>query len=193
MEYTMHQRAQMILSACMAQKSVDPAEIFRAVAAQDFVRMHGPEHHVLDGACILTAYHNAGGKVDLPAALEKLAQEGLRMPGATCGLWGVCGAVTSIGAALAIIDGTGPLSDDGSWGRHMRYTSTALKRIGEIDGPRCCKRDALAAFEAAVTFINENFDVRLSISPVVCGYCGRNAQCIGSRCPYHPGAQVRIP
>ena len=107
-------------------------------------------------------------------------------------------AVLQCGASVILVNRQGELllqrrSDDGSWGRHMRYTSTALKRIGEIDGPRCCKRDALAAFEAAVTFINENFDVRLSISPVVCGYCGRNAQCIGSRCPYHPGAQVRIP
>ena len=33
------------------------------------------------------------------------------MPGAMCGFWGVCGAITSVGAALAIIDGTGPLSD----------------------------------------------------------------------------------
>ena len=41
--------------------------------------------------------------------------EGLRMPGAMCGLWGICGAITSIGAALAIIDGTGPLSADGTW------------------------------------------------------------------------------
>ena len=32
--------------------------------------------------------------------------ECLRMPGAMCGLWGICGAITSIGAALAIIDGT---------------------------------------------------------------------------------------
>ena len=40
---------------------------------------------------------------------------------AMCGLWGVCGAVASIGAALAIIDGTGPLSDDGTWGEHMAF------------------------------------------------------------------------
>ena len=52
----------------------------------------------------------------LSIALEKLMAEGLRMPGAMCGLWGICGAITSIGAVLSIIDGTGPLSTDGTWG-----------------------------------------------------------------------------
>lgn len=42
-------------------------------------------------------------------SLSKILKEGLKMLGAMCGLWGVCGAVTSIGAALSIIDGTGPL------------------------------------------------------------------------------------
>ena len=184
MEYTMQQRAQLIAQACLAQRTVDVTEIFRAVAAQDFVRMHGPEHHVLDGACILTAYRNAGGDIDLPAALEKMMYEGLRMPGAACGLWGVCGAVSSIGAALAIIEGTGPLSADGSWGRHMLYTSEALRRIGETDGPRCCKRDALLAFETAVAFVNANFSVQIAASRRACEYGARNAQCIGARCPY---------
>lgn len=59
--------------------------------------MHGPEHHVLDGACLLMAFYNAGGKIDIDTSLEQLVKEGLRMPGAMCGLWGVCGAITSIG------------------------------------------------------------------------------------------------
>ena len=49
------------------------------------------------------AYNNAGGEIDIDQALDRLMSEGLRMPGAMCGLWGICGAITSIGAALAII------------------------------------------------------------------------------------------
>lgn len=58
------------------------------------------------------------------------------MPGAMCGLWGVCGAITSIGAALSIIDETGLLSDDGTWGNHMSFTSEAIGELGVINGPR---------------------------------------------------------
>ena len=103
MEYSLQQRAELIIAECMKISSTNPYEIFHTIAQNDFVNIHGPEHHILDGACILTAFHNAGGDIDLDAALKKLMQEGLRIPGAACGLWGVCGAVTSIGAALAII------------------------------------------------------------------------------------------
>ena len=106
MEYSLLERSERILAECEKISSTNPYEIFEMIAQKDFVRIHGPEHHILDGACILTAFHNAGGDITLSAALQKLMQEGLRMPGAACGLWGVCGAVTSIGAALAIIEGT---------------------------------------------------------------------------------------
>lgn len=185
MEYTMEERAARIRDACLAESSRDPLAVFRRLAEQDFVRMHGPEHHVLDGACLLMAFYNAGGRIDLPAALDRILAEGLRMPGAVCGLWGVCGAVMSIGAALAVIDGTGPLSADGTWGSHMRYTSAALGRLAEIGGPRCCKRDAFAALETAVDYIREAYRISLPCGSAACEFSARNPQCLGERCPYH--------
>ena len=184
MEYSLSERVELIIAECEKSKSCDPYEIFRAVAQCDFVRMHGPEHHVLDGACVLTAFHNAGGSIDLDAALHKLMHEGLRMPGAVCGVWGVCGAVMSIGAALAIIDGTGPLSAD-DWGSHMEYTSAALAGLAKTGGPRCCKRDAFLAMEEAVGYINKRYGITLEMRSVRCDFSPRNAQCIGERCPYH--------
>lgn len=189
MEYTAGQRAALVIAQCEKQSSTDPYEIFNALAKTDPVRMHGPEHHILDGACILTAFFNAGGKLDLHEALQKLMHEGLRMPGAACGLWGVCGAVTSIGAALAIIDGTGPLSGE-DWGSHMEYTSAALARIAKTGGPRCCKRDAFAAMEEAVGYISKRYGVRLGLSEIKCGFSSRNPQCIGIRCPYNTQASA---
>ena len=184
MDYSIQQRAELIIAECMRISSTDPYEIFRTVANKDFVRIHGPEHHVLDGACILTAFHNAGGNIDLDAALHKLMHEGLRMPGAVCGVWGVCGAVTSIGAALAIIDGTGPLSTD-DWGSHMEYTSAALARLAKTGGPRCCKRDAFTAMAEAVSYIKKRYGIVIDMKAVKCDFTPRNAQCIGDRCPYH--------
>ena len=86
MEYSLQQRAELIIAACMAKRSTNYYKIFHTIAREDYVRIHGPEHHVLDGACILTAFRNAGGNIDLRAALQKLMQEGLRIPGAVCGL-----------------------------------------------------------------------------------------------------------
>ena len=145
----------------------------------------GPEHHILDGASILVAFHNAGGNLDLNKSLEKLFGEGLRMPGAMCGLWGVCGAITSIGASLAIIDSTGPLSDDGSWGEHMSFTVSAVKDLSEINGPRCCKRDAMLAFKHAVEYVNRHYGVTLEYEEQECEFSHLNQQCIKQRCPFY--------
>lgn len=185
MEYTAEERGKHIIAACLKETSKNPYLIFKNIAVNDFVRIHGPEHHVLDGACVLTAFYNAGGKIDLKEALAKVLCEGLRMPGAMCGLWGVCGAVSSIGAALSIIDGTGPLTSDGSWGSHMMFTSKTLERLGRINGPRCCKRDAFMSMITAVDYINKNYDVTLEKPSIKCDFSSLNKQCIGARCPFN--------
>ena len=63
--------------------------------------MHGPIHHIIDGAAFMTAMYNAGVKFNLDTALDELANRGSDMPGATCGKWGMCGSASSVGAALA--------------------------------------------------------------------------------------------
>lgn len=130
----LEQRTQAIIEACVKEKETNPLAVFRHVAGQDFVRIHGPEHHVLDGACLLTALHNAGMEFDLEEMLQKLRREGLQMPGAMCGHWGVCGAVASVGAALALLEGTGPLTTGSSWGSHMTCTSRALANLAAMGG-----------------------------------------------------------
>ncbi|WP_343208027.1 DUF5714 domain-containing protein [Anaerolentibacter hominis] len=187
--YSMKERARKIQEFCIAQNTANPFQIFRAAAEQEFIRIHGPEHHILDGACILTAFRNAGGKIDLKEALAKLTDQGMQMPGAICGFWGVCGSVTSIGAALAIIDGTGPLTSDSTWGDHMKFTSDALAVMSDVGGPRCCKRNALISMGEAVDYINAAYHLRLEQEQVVCHFSHKNEQCIRSKCPFFHGQQ----
>ena len=183
---TIEEKSKKIIEDIKNEKGSNPVRIFKKMAEKEYISIHGPEHHVLDGASILVAYYNAGGQIDLNESLDRLLHEGLRMPGAMCGLWGVCGAITSVGAALAIIDKTGPLSQDGSWGDHMVYTSAALKDMGAINGPRCCKRDAMIAFRNGVEYINRHYPVKLDYEEQVCEFYSRNQQCIKDRCPFYP-------
>lgn len=189
MDYTMEERARLIAEACLASESKDPIALFKTIAAKGFVRIHGPEHHVLDGACFLTAFRNAGGTVELEKGLAHIIREGLRMPGATCGLWGVCGSVTSIGTALAFLEGTGPLTADDSWASHMGYTAAALTELAAVGGPRCCKRDAFLALKTAVTYAKERFDVSMESGDIVCGFFPKNEQCMKGRCPFYRGKE----
>lgn len=187
MEYTMEERSAYIQEECEKHNSKNPLEIFNAVAKKDFVRIHGPEHHVLNGAAILTAYYNAGGKVNLPEVLKEVASRGLQVPGGACGMLGVCGAVTSIGAALSIIDETGPLSTDDTWGSHMNFTSKAVGQMAKIGGPRCCKRDGYLSITEAVKYINSTYDMNLEVDvPIRCDFFRENKECIENRCPYYP-------
>ena len=188
----MEERAKKIVEACLQEKSKNPVEIFYNIAHKEFVRMHGPEHHVLDGAALLTAFYNAGGKIDLRESLQELMKRGLQMPGATCGMWGVCGAVSSMGAALSIIDKTGPLSTDDSWGKHMEFTSSALFHLSQVGGPRCCKRDAFLSFEKAIEFINKNYDVELQNDKISCSFSEKNLQCIKEKCPFYKKGKKKV-
>ena len=188
----MEERANMIIEACLHEVSKSPIDIFNHIAHMDFVGIHGPEHHVLDGAALLTAFYNAGGEIDLQNSLQELMKRGLQMPGAICGMWGVCGAVSSMGAALSVIDGTSPLSTDSSWGKHMEFTSKALHSLSQVGGPRCCKRDAFLSFQNAIQYVNENYDVELQNSKVECGFSEKNAQCIKERCPFYKKTKKKV-
>ncbi len=184
-EMTLEEKGERIIKDIIDEKGTSPTAIFSRIAAKDYISVNGPEHHVLDGASLLVAYHNAGGEIDLEDSLDRLLKEGLKMPGAMCGLWGVCGAVTSIGAALAIIDGTGPLSEDGTWGEHMSFTSGAIEELGRINGPRCCKRDAMVAFRNGIEYINSHYGVKLEYEEQKCGFSELNKQCTRERCPFY--------
>ncbi len=57
------------LGLCLEQVSRDPVVILERMMEQPFCHMHGPEHHIMVGAALLTAYKNAGGAIELQPAL----------------------------------------------------------------------------------------------------------------------------
>jgi len=159
-------------------------EIAVAMMKDPFVHMHGPEHHVLVGAALLAAYHNAGGRVDLDAALKELAHRGTQVPGGACGFWGCCGAAVSSGIFVSLVTGSTPMAKE-AFALANRMTSAALAAIGNIGGPRCCKRDAFLSIEAALAFAKTNLGISMSFGePYSCEFHSRNKQCIGLSCPY---------
>ena len=176
-----------IIGLCMAETSKDPIAILEKMMDLPFCHMHGPEHHVMVGSALLTAYKNAGGDLDLPNALIEMMHRGKSVPGGACGFWGACGAGISAGMYVSIITGTDPLSCE-SWGLSNQMTSEALGEIAETGGPRCCKRDSYTAIRAAVRFTKEHFGIEMDPGQIVCTHVRMNNQCIGRRCPYAPAS-----
>ena len=152
---------------------------------KEFVNIHGPEHHFLDGAAFLVAYKNAGGNVNLVMAIDKLKERTIKMPGAMCGYWGICGSTASIGAALSIIHQTGPLSYDDFYKDHMQCTSSLISKMSQIGGPRCCKRNAFLSLSEAVKFVERKYNIKMDLEDIQCDFSSLNKQCIASKCPFH--------
>lgn len=172
-----------IIGFCMSETSKSPVWIVKQLMEQSFCHMHGPEHHVMVGVALLTAYKNAGGDIELHQALIEMMNRGKSVPGGACGFWGACGAGISTGMFVSIISNSTPLTVEPFALSHL-MTSKALEQIGMAGGPRCCKRDSFLSILAAIDFVQQHFQISMEKTEIVCGYSAQNNQCIGKQCPF---------
>lgn len=172
-----------VVGLCLSETSADPIAIIRKMMVMPQCHMHGPEHHIMVGCALLTAYANAGGEIELPKALKELVCRGSKVPGGACGFWGACGAAVSTGMFMSIITGSTPLMNE-AWGHSNLMTSRSLQKLGEIGGPRCCKRNSYMSILTAIDYVEELTGIRMHRSGITCTHMSSNSQCIGSRCPF---------
>ena len=172
-----------IIGLCMTERSKNPVEIIEKMMNMPFCHMHGPEHHVMVGSALLTAYKNAGGEIDLGPAVKEMMNRGKSVPGGACGFWGACGAGISSDMFVSIISKSTPLARE-PFALSHRMTARSLEAIGEIGGPRCCKRDSYLSIQSAIDFVKENFGIEMEKPEIICSRSAQNNQCIGKRCPF---------
>mgnify|MGYP001863936823 FL=1 len=176
---------QVIEEGCRKTESRNPIAIMQELMENPYIYMHGPEHHVMVGAAILTACKNSGVDMDFDLALEEMVRRGREVPGGICGFWGCCGAAVSTGTAYSILLKATPLSGN-SWGRANGMTSRALAKIAEKGGPRCCKRDSFLAVQAAAEVLKEEMNICLEMpEEIFCAFSRENPQCLRRACPFY--------
>lgn len=164
--------------------SKDPVEILEKVMSHPSVPMHGPEHHAMVPAIILTSIKNAGYPVP-EGAVEKTIERGSKIPGGWCGLYGACGAGIGVGVAVSVLTGATPLTGK-TRGLANEATSFALGKMVD-GGARCCKRATRNALGAAIDFLETRMGITLArADKIECQYVKRNRECIGKDCPYCP-------
>ncbi len=183
---TCHSKATLeVLKQVLAStKSTDPLEIIEQVMAHPSVPMHGPEHHAIVPAAIITAVRNAGYPVP-ESAIEKAIERASKVPGGWCGLYGDCGAAVGVGIAVSVLTNATPLTGK-ERSLALGATSFALSRM--LDGqPRCCKRASRVAVEAVVEYLEDKLNIKLKKSQrASCTYTVRNQQCAKTECSYYP-------
>ncbi|MFZ1913873.1 MAG: DUF5714 domain-containing protein, partial [Dehalococcoidales bacterium] len=170
-------------------KNTDPDEILEQVMAHPSVPMHGPEHHAIVPAAIITAVRNTGYPVP-EGAIDKAIERASKVPGGWCGLYGDCGAGVGVGIAVSVLTNATPLT-----GKERTLalggTSFALSRMLDSQS-RCCKRASRTAVEAAVDYLNDKLRIKLAKTKgIVCTYTVRNQQCARQECPYYPKQTIK--
>lgn len=166
-------------------KSKNPIEIATEMMKNEYIHMHGPEHHYLVVAALLAAYKNAGGEVDLDASLETAKARAKNVPGGICGMWGSCGAAIGTGIFMSIVTEATPLSVE-EWSAANLMTSKSLYSVSQNGGPRCCKRNTYLSILTAVDFVKKYLKVEMDTTrEVKCMFHGKNTTCRKEKCLFH--------
>jgi hypothetical protein len=174
-----------VRGVCLSAETTDPWAVALEIMRLPAVNLHGPEHHVIIGSALMTAYSNATGTRDkLAKSLGIIEKRGTKVPGGTCGFWGACGAGLGAGIFLAVVTESTPLSAD-TYGLCNRLTARCLAAIGEVGGPRCCKRNVGIALRETVAFLREELGVALTEPAIACEFSGKNRECIGKKCAWN--------
>ena len=176
----------LIREFCVSTKLRDPIEIAMILMRDERIKMHGPEHHFLVSAALLSAFYNVTGDYNNKVKnIEQAEKRAKNVLGGFCGFYGACGAAIGTGIFMSLITDSNPLSKSG-WRLSNLITAGALKKIAELGGPRCCKRDTFLAITDAVDFIREHLNVELPLKKDIhCEFSDFNKECLLTACPFY--------
>ena len=181
-----------IARSCIASELRDPVVQALLLMRDRRIAMHGPEHHFLVPAVLLSSYYNVTDNKQLKEGKIRTAQKrAASVLGGFCGFQGDCGAAVGVGIFVSVMTGSTPLSVK-EWRLSNLATGHALITIAENGGPRCCKRNTFLALEEAGKFVREQFDITLPVSQnVKCEFTDLNKQCLHKKCRYYPPERAR--
>jgi hypothetical protein len=172
--------------ACLATDIPNPLELALFLMRHPSVRMHGPEHHFLVPAALLTSYSLVAGEEGRLADRLKKARDRARdVKGGFCGFLGDCGAAVGTGIFVSVLSGATPLSRV-EWRLSNLMTSRSLHDIALAGGPRCCKRNAYLAILAAAAFVREEWGIDLPVKKdPACEFSDLNRECLQLECRFY--------
>ena len=174
-----------VKQVCLHSREKDAVALMQAIRSHPHFHMHGPEHHAMVPAVILTALRNAGNDITDDQIMTAI-QRGQTIAGGACAFFGVCGAAIGVGIALSILLGANPY--DGDKRQFVQQASTTvLQDIASYNAPRCCQRDSWLALQRAAGLLEEKLGKKLTVAaPIVCEQFRENKECIHGQCPLWP-------
>ena len=167
---------------CESSQEKDMLKLFRHIREHPSIPKHGPEHHAMVPAIIVTVYRNSGGK--LPEnALKTALSRGSSVIGGSCGFLGICGAASGVGIGFAIVLESSPVASHART-TAQKVTHAVLGKIAEYEAARCCHREVWTALKIASKLSEKFLHVKLLAEvEVKCDQKKFNQYCYGKACP----------
>ncbi|OHD13131.1 MAG: hypothetical protein A2Y34_01075 [Spirochaetes bacterium GWC1_27_15] len=165
-------------------KLKDPVEMAEIIMKHSSYKMHGPEHHYLIPAVLLKSLQNNGVKVT-DNFWELLKSRCGNLPGGICGYWGSCGGGVSSGIAASIFSDCTPLKKEEYRVVH-KVTAACFDKIGDIGGPRCCKRNVILSLYSTISLFEKYYNIKIKAKKFICSFFNKNKECIKTECPFFP-------
>ena len=173
---------EVIAHICSTSKERDMLTLFRIIRAHPSIPKHGPEHHAMVPAIIVTAYKNSGGVLP-PSALKTALSRGSGVIGGACGFLGMCGAATGVGIGFAILLQSSPVTTT-SRSAAQKVTHAVLGEIATYEAARCCNREVWTALSIASKLSEAFLHVKLQAkADFKCDQKKFNQYCYGKNCP----------
>ncbi|MGB9591369.1 MAG: DUF5714 domain-containing protein [Candidatus Kryptoniota bacterium] len=173
---------------CSTSDSTNPIVIFEKIIDSPRIPMLGCHHAFMAAGAFITAIKNEGTLNISEKMIEEVYNRTRRQAiGGYCGLTGICGVASALGACFAVILGSKCGKD-----REQRITMNAvteiMKAITELTGPSCCKAYARKSIEVAQYFLEGNLQISLSKSTkkIICRHYKNHPHgCREEKCPYY--------
>jgi MoaA/NifB/PqqE/SkfB family radical SAM enzyme/SAM-dependent methyltransferase len=174
---------EVIRRVCRESSETDMLKLLSAMRSHPSFPLHGPEHHAMVPAIILTAYNNSGGT--LPRQLVATAIErGMLIAGGSCAFSGVCGAAAGVGVAFSLILDANPYKATPRM-QVQSAVSEVMQRLSSMDAARCCRRDCMLALQCAAAISQRYLGIVLEAKALLaCDQQVENKECQGSGCPF---------
>ncbi|MDL2216042.1 DUF5714 domain-containing protein [Ruminococcaceae bacterium OttesenSCG-928-N02] len=178
-----------MITHCLESEHKQPYPLMIELMCLPKVAMHGPEHHLLLTAALLTAYCNEKGeRAQLPAYLVQANERSMGVPGGACGLWGICGAAVGSGIYVSILTKANPYAQ-AQWKTAGQMTTRCANAVSREGGPRCCKRDSFLSLLEAIEYSNEMLHTHYTApDDLRCDFYPNNTECKQLACPFFPAS-----
>lgn len=184
------QAREAIISHCLESAHKQPYPLVLELMQLPEVAIHGPEHHLLLTAALLTCYCNEKDhRYDLPDFLAVANERSIGVPGGACGMWGVCGAAIGSGIYMGIITESSPYAEM-EWKTTGQLTARCANAISCEGGPRCCKRDTFLSLKETAAYSNAVLDTHFTVpDDMQCIFYPNNKECKKRACPFFPAVK----